>query len=285
MLAESDTRLVPAFICTACGTEFPPSPAVPAGCPICADDRQYVPAGGQRWTTLDKLARKHANTFREHEPKVLAIRTEPGFAIGQRALLILSDDGNVLWDCLTLLDDATVTLVRAIGGLAAIAISHPHFYTSMARWSDAFGAPVFLHAADRQWVVNPGPNLAFWEGDSREIGPGVTLVRCGGHFAGGTVLHWADGADGRGALFPGDVLHVLPDRRHVSFMRSYPNLMPLSAAVVERIAARLNPYRFDRIYGAFNEREIMQGGEAAVHRSVERYVEAVSGRGPADTEP
>nr|MBA3518599.1 MBL fold metallo-hydrolase [Hyphomicrobiales bacterium] len=144
---------------------------------------------------------------------------------------------------------------------------------------------VYLHAADREWVVNPGGNLVFWDDDSREVQPGMTLIRCGGHFAGGTVLHWADGAEGRGALFSGDVLQVLPDRRHVSFMRSYPNLTPLSKPVVERIAARLAPYRFDRIYGAFGEREIMAGGEAAVRRSVERYVEAVSGRGPADAEP
>ncbi len=276
---------MPAFICTACGTEFPPSPSPPTTCPICADARQYVPAGGQGWTTLDELARRHANTFRQHEPKVLAIRTEPNFAIGERAFLILSDAGNLLWDCLTLIDDATVTLIRALGGLAAIAISHPHYYTAMARWSDAFGAPVYLHAADREWVVNPGGNLVFWDDDSREVQPGMTLVRCGGHFAGGTVLHWADGAEGRGALFSGDVLQVLPDRRHVSFMRSYPNLTPLSKPVVERIAARLAPYRFDRIYGAFGEREIMAGGETALRRSVERYVEAVSGRGPADAEP
>jgi hypothetical protein len=275
---------MPAFICAACGTEFPPSPDPPAACPICEDERQFIPASGQSWTALEALARGHANTFREHEAGVLALETRPHFAIGQRAFLILTPRGNVLWDCLTLLDAATVTLVRALGGLAAIAISHPHYYTAMYRWAEAFDAPVHLHAADRGWVVHPSPRLAYWEGDAKPILPGVTLARLGGHFAGGTVLHWADGAEGRGALFSGDVLQVLPDRRHVSVMRSFPNITPLSAAVVERVAARLAPYRYDRIYGAFAEREILSDGEAAIRRSLERYIRAVSGQGPADAE-
>ena len=47
------------------------------------------------------------------------------------------------------------------------------------------------------------------------------------------MLHWAGGADGRGALLSGDIVQVVPDRRYVSFMYSYPNLIPLPAAAVE----------------------------------------------------
>jgi hypothetical protein len=275
---------MPAFICVACGTEFPDSPAPPESCPICQEERQFVPPSGQRWTTLRDLACKHTNTFRQHEPNVLSITTAPSFAIGQRAFLIRTPSGNVLWDCITLLDDATTTLIEALGGLRAIAISHPHYYTTMKRWSEAFAAPLHLHAADREWVVNLDDDRAFWDGERRELLLGLTLIRCGGHFAGGTVLHWQDGAEGRGVVFSGDILQVMPDRRHLSFMRSYPNMMPLSAPVVERIAERLSGCRFDRIYGAFADREIMQDGEAALRRSVERYVDGVSGRGPADLE-
>lgn len=215
---------------------------------------------------------------------MLEIRTAPDFAIGQRAFLLLSQHGNVLWDCLTLLDEATKTLIRSLGGVEAIAISHPHYYTAMKRWSEAFGAPVYLHADDRRWVMHPGERLVFWDGDTQELQPGLTLIRCGGHFAGGTVLHWAvPGEVGR--LFSGDVLQVLPDRRHVSFMRSYPNLIPLSAKVVERIAGRLQPYDFDRIHGAFPQRDILEGGKDALQRSAERYIRAISGHGPADLEP
>jgi hypothetical protein len=275
---------MPAFICVACGTEFPDSPAPPKSCLICQEERQFVPPSGQRWTTLGELAGKHANTFRQHEPNVLSVTTAPSFAIGQRAFLIRTPAGNVLWDCITLLDDAARTLIEALGGLEAIAISHPHYYTTMKRWSEAFAAPLHLHAADREWVVNLEDERAFWSGESRGLLPGLMLIRCGGHFAGGTVLHWAEGAGGRGALFSGDILQVMPDRKHLSFMRSYPNMMPLSAAAVERIAARLARYRFVRIYGAFADREIMEDGEAALRRSVKRYVDGVSGRGPADRE-
>ena len=275
---------MPGFVCEACGTEFPPSPRPPAACPICDEERQFVPASGQAWTTHDALAGTHSNTFRQHGEGVFAISMAPPFAIGQRAFLLVSPQGNVLWDCSTLLDDATISLLRALGGVSAIAISHPHFYTTMRRWSDAFGAPVHLHADDGQWVVNPGGDLLFWEGETRELQPGLTLIRCGGHFAGGTVLHRARGPAGGGELFSGDVLQVAPDRRHVSFMRSYPNLIPLSAAVVERIVARLAPYEFDRIYGAFAEREILEDAAAAVRRSAARYIRAVSGSGPADEE-
>lgn len=243
-----------------------------------------MPAAGQRWTTHAELAGEYSNCFRQHEAGVLSISTAPHFAIGQRAFLVATEHGNVLWDCIALLDDATVTLIRALGGISAIAISHPHFYTTMNRWAAAFGAPVYLHEANRQWVMNPGDRLVFWGEEKRDLLPGLSLTRCGGHFAGGTVLHWTDGAEGRGVLFSGDILQVLPDRRHVSFMRSYPNLMPLSAQVVERVVAPLAAFRFDRVYGAFAEREILRDGEAAVRRSAERFMRAVSGEGPADSE-
>ena len=243
-----------------------------------------MPASGQGWTSLEQLRKTRANTFRQDEADVLHIITAPAFAIGQRAFLIRTGHGNVLWDCITLLDAATITLIRSLGGVAAIAISHPHYYTTMGRWSEAFGAPVFIHEADRQWVLRQSGDLRFWSDDSREILPGLTLVRCGGHFAGGAVLHWTGGEAGRGTLFCGDILQVVPDRRHVSFMRSYPNLVPLSAPVVQRIVDRLRPYPYDRIYGAFADRTISTGGEAAVARSAERYIAAISGSGPADQE-
>ncbi len=154
----------------------------------------------------------------------------------------------------------------------------------MNEWAAAFDAPVHLHAADRRWVLRPGERLVFWEGETAELRPGLTLIRCGGHFAGGTVLHWAGGAGGRGALLSGDILQVVEDRRHVSFLRSYPNLVPLSAASVRRIADSIEGVAFERVYGAFWGRVITDDGKSAVQRSAERYVAAVEGRGPADRE-
>jgi len=277
---------LPVYICTTCGTEHAAADAAPEVCAICADDRQYINPRGQSWTSLERLRQSHRNSFRQEEPGVLAIGTEPHFAIGQRAFLIRTSGGNILWDCLSLIDDATVTIIEALGGIDAIAISHPHYYSAMVSWSEAFGGvPIHLHGDDRQWVMRPSDRIAFWSGDRRALLPGVTAIRAGGHFAGGTVLHWADGADGKGVLFTGDILQVTPDRRHVSFMRSYPNYIPLSAPVVERIVSRVSLYAFDRVYGAFWDRVISTGAKTAVAASARRYIDAVSGDGPADAEP
>ena len=273
------------FICKTCGTEYPPSNNAPKDCPICLDDRQYLPPGGQQWTDSESLARTHRTEAREQEAGLVGIGTEPGFAIGQRALLVSTPAGNVLWDCLSLVDNAIRERIGGLGGLKAIAISHPHYYSGMISWSRAFGdVPIFIHEADRQWAMRSDGKLVFWSGDTHEILPGITLLRCGGHFAGGTVLHWAQGAGGRGALLSGDILQVAADNRHVGFMRSYPNYMPLSATVVTRIVDRLEPFAFDRIYGAFWDRVIREGGKASVARSAKRYIDAVTGHGPADAE-
>jgi hypothetical protein len=270
---------LPAFICETCGCQFTPADEPPRLCRICTDERQYVPEGGQRWTTLDRLQRQHANCYRQYEPGLIGIGSVPKLAIGQRALLLRGEGGNILWDCITLIDPATIEIVRALGGVSAIAISHPHYYSAMVEWSHAFDAPILLHAADREWIVRPDPAIELWDGDSRPLSEGITLVRCGGHFAGGTVLHWAAGAQGRGALLSGDIVQAIPDRAFVSFMRSYPNLLPLPAAAVEEIGARLEPFAFDVIYGAFFDRPVVHGGKDALRRSVARYVAAVSGEG------
>jgi len=267
---------MPLFICTACGTQYPESAQAPACCVICEEERQFVPLAGQSWTTLESLRVRNFNAWRQHEPGVIGIGTQPSFAIGQRALLIRTPDGNILWDCIALLDDATVAIVKALGGLKAIAISHPHFYTTMVEWSRAFGAvPIHLHAADRDWVMRPDPAIDFWEGDTLSLLPDVTVIRGGGHFPGGSMLHWAKGAGGRGVLCSSDIATVATDRKFLTFMRSYPNFIPLSANEVEGIAAALAPFRFDTIYGHYFDRVIARGGEAVLERSVARYLVAI----------
>ncbi len=265
------------YICVTCGTQFAPTETPPGHCPICEDERQYIGWEGQRWTTLDDLRRDYHNVIREEDRGLTGIGTHPSFAIGQRALLVQAPSGNVLWDCISLLDEPTVAAVRALGGISAIAISHPHYYSSMVEWGHAFDAPVYLHAADREWVMRPDSSIAFWDGETRELGPGLTLIRCGGHFAGGTVLHWAGGAEGRGALLSGDILQVVQDRRYVSFMYSYPNLIPLPATVVRRIVDAVAPYPFERLYGAWWGRVVQSDAGVAARRSADRYIAALAG--------
>jgi hypothetical protein len=126
------------------------------------------------------------------------------------------------------------------------------------------------------------PAIKHWSGTLEPL-PGVTLIQTGGHFEGSAVLHWQAGAEGRGAILTGDSMTVAADRRFVSFMRSYPNEIPLSARAVNQIFSSVQPYAFDRIYGGWWDRVIERDGKAAVRRSADRYIRWIEGR--ADISP
>jgi len=232
-----------------------------AACPVCEDARQYVPVTGQEWTTLEALRASHHNVVAP-EGSFTGVGVEPKFGIGQRALLV--DD--VLWDCVPLVD-------ADVGPLRAVAISHPHYYSTMVEWAEAYDCPVLLHEADREWVMRPSSRIEFWSGTTLELGSS-TLIRCGGHFAGGTVLLHGD------SLLSGDIVQVIPDRGWVAFMYSFPNYIPLPAAGVRAIADTLAPYRFERIYGAWWGLVIEADGAAIVQRSAQRYIDALDGKLP-----
>jgi hypothetical protein len=263
---------MPRFLCRQCGARFPEAAAPPSGCPICLDERQYVRWGGQEWLEVGEMAASHEIVCRE-DHGVLGLRIAPAFAIDQRALLVEASEGNVLWDCIGLVTDAALEAIRARGPVIGIAIAHPHYYTAMAEWAKALDVPVHLHADDRVWVTEPDPSIKHWEGEALRLGPSLTLLRCGGHFAGATVLHHAEGG---GALYSGDVLQVTQDRAHVSVLYSYPNMIPVNAAAIRRIAAVLDPYAFARVYGAFEGRVIAADAKIALERSFARYLAAIA---------
>ncbi|MBA3376907.1 MAG: MBL fold metallo-hydrolase [Actinobacteria bacterium] len=260
-----------AFICVTCGTQFPPSDEPPAECPICLDERQYVGYDGQQRTTMAELAERHRNRIEELESDLIGIGTEPSFAIGQRALLV---DG-LLWDCITLLDDETASAVEEAGGIHTIAISHPHYYSAMVEWAERFDARVLLHEGDREWIMRPSDRIELWSGDRRRVGDELELIRLGGHYEGGTVCLWSAGAESRGALLSGDIVQVVSDRDWVSFMYSYPNLIPLPAREVERMRGVLETLEFDRVYGAWWDRVVLDDAKAKVLRSADRYLAAL----------
>lgn len=266
---------MPQYLCETCGTQYADSATPPPNCPVCDDERQYVGWNGQRWTTLEALRAAHRIEVAP-DADVLSLDIAPTFAIPQRAAFIPARGAHVLWETLSLVTDAAVAELKARGGVDVIAISHPHFYAAMVEWSEALGeVPILLHAADRDWVRRPSPAIEFWDGDRHALGAGLTLVRVGGHFPGSTVLHWHEGPHGGGALFPGDALQVVSDRRHVTFMYSYPNYMPLPPADVRRIRERLVGLDYADVYGYSRGRNIIGGGRAAVDASFERYLRAV----------
>jgi hypothetical protein len=262
-------------ICVACGMQYAEART---NCPICDDERQYIPRGGQQWTDLETLrAGDHTGRIEKQGAGILGVGTQPSFAIGQRALLVQAESGNVLWDCVDYLDDDLVSAVNEVSGISAIAISHPHYYTTMIEWSRAFDAPIHLHENDRQWVGRPDPAVEFWSGRIKELAADLTLINLGVHFAGGTVLHWSAAEQGKGALLSGDIVQVIPDRTHVGFMYSYPNLIPERPAVVREAARMLEPVRFEAIYGAWWDAIVPSDGHEIVQRSAKRYLEYVSG--------
>jgi hypothetical protein len=261
-------------ICDTCGTQFAASLLPPQACPICEDERQYVGWQGQGWTTHEELAERH--TLRIGEDNGLLAIEMQGFAIPQRMLLLPTSAGNILWECVSLVTPEALQALRDAGGVDRIVISHPHFYSAMVRWSEALGGvPILLHAADREWVQQASPAIQFWDGDFLSLDDSVTLVRTGGHFAGSTALHWNRGPGARSALFPGDSPQVATDRRHVGFLYSYPNYMPMPVSAVRAIQKRLAPFAYEDVYGYSWGRNIIGGGRAAVDASFERYFRAM----------
>src|SRR3712207_2663088 len=158
-----------AWICRTCANQYPPTAQPPPVCRICTDDRQYVPAGGQAWTSLDELAAEgHRTRWTEVEPGLTELTVEPAVGIGHRGLLVSTPVGAVLWDPPGYLDDAAVELVRDLGGLAGVARSHPHLCGVQMEWSHRFpgpdgaGAPVWIPRRDAGWVLRPGESVRLW---------------------------------------------------------------------------------------------------------------------------
>ncbi|MCU1514600.1 MAG: hypothetical protein JWO10_1690 [Microbacteriaceae bacterium] len=260
------------WICATCAVEHPDTEHPPALCAICSDERQYVPGTGQAWTTLGQLAAAGTRIEIEQlEPNLYGVTAEPPVAIGQRALLVRSENGNVLWDPTGFVDEDGAARVRELGEVVAIVASHPHMYGSQVSWSRALGGvPVLVAEADRRWVQRQDAAIDTFSG-TLELLPGLTLRTVGGHFPGSAVAYWDAGAEGRGVLLAGDTIFPGPDGRWVTFMRSYPNHLPLSINVTDRVASAIIERRFDRAYGNLGG-VVDEDARAIVRRSADRQM-------------
>ncbi|WP_257348689.1 MBL fold metallo-hydrolase [Pseudalkalibacillus decolorationis] len=266
------------YICTTCGVQYPESEHPPESCRICKEERQYVNPLGQDWTTLEVMQANSdfKNEIIQEEENLFSITTTPSFGIGQTAYLIRENGSNVLWDCITYLDQETIRKINELGGIDAIALSHPHYYSAQVKWAETFDAPIYIHRDDQEWVMEPSDRIEFWSDEQLEFTRGLTLHRLGGHFKGGAVLHWPNGNSGRGILITGDIIQVVADSEWVSFMYSYPNQIPLPAKKVADIAARVKDLKFHRIYNAFHK-TVKTNANEAVQRSAKRYISALQG--------
>ncbi len=273
-MAEIDLHPGSVVLCATCGVEH----AVASGtCEICADERQYMPPGGQVWTSLRELRRRgHRVTVAECEPELLSLVVTPEVGIGQHCFVVSTPQGSVIWDVPPFIDRPAVDRIHALGPVLAIVASHPHMFGVQSAWSHALGqAPILVCEPMLEWVRRPDAAITPWRG-SLELASGLVLHELGGHFAGSSVLHWAAGAAGGGVLLSSDTIHGNPDGKTVTFMRSYPNRIPLSAPVVARLAAMVADLTFDRLYDNFGHGP-SHGAAAAVERSAQRYVSWVRG--------
>ncbi|MBM7587706.1 hypothetical protein JOC86_004280 [Bacillus pakistanensis] len=265
-------------LCITCGVQYKQSKETPSNCIICNEERQYVNPNGQTWTTLEEMrqGQNYKNEINREEVGLYSIKTVPKFAIGQTAYFVQGNGFNLLWDCITYLDQSTITRITELGGIDAIALSHPHYYSTQIEWADAFDVPIYIHKDDQQWITRPSEKIILWSGESLELKGGLTLHRLGGHFKGGAVLHWEEGNKNKGVLLTGDIIQVVADQHWVSFMYSYPNLIPLPAYKVQQIAEQVSQLRFNRIYNAFHG-IVKENANQSVQASANRYVKALSG--------
>lgn len=271
------------FICSNCGTQFAEAKSPPSYCPICVDDRQYVNWQGQQWTDLPALQKNFAIRWECEPGGIPGIGMAPSFAIPQRALLLQTPNGNILWECISLVNDDVVDKIAARGGVECIAISHPHFFASMVAWSEALGdVPIVIHERNRDWVMRPDRRIEFFSGKKMTLLPGLDCYHAGGHFEGSTFVHWPDWNCGEGALLAADTLHVSSDQHSVSFMHSVPNYIPLPPSDVRRIFSIIRDLHFANVYGFTWGRNIIGNGREIVEASVNRYLLAI-GAEPVST--
>lgn len=263
--------------CAACGVEYGSDrSALPVVCPICADERQYVPATGQAWVTQAELAERSAVRIAELGAGQWGITAE-NVGIGQTMQVVATAAGVLLWDPTGLVDASTVDFVRTLGPVLAIVASHPHMYGAQVGWSHALGdPPVLINSSDQEWVQRHDPVLQPWSGQM-PLTEGLALHTLGGHFPGSAIAHWAAGAEGAGVVLAGDTIMVNNDRTTTSFMRSYPNRLPLSATVVARIADQVSALRYRQLWSNFGI-AIGEDAAAAVQRSAQRHIDWVSGK-------
>lgn len=258
-----------AKICATCGTKFP-NDYKESVCPICEDDRQYVPLDGQKWTNTRELSKEHKVEIKEVRPNLYEFVIRPSFAIGQRALFVVSESGNVLWDCIPMFDDEVVNFIKEKGGLKAIAISHPHYYSNMADWAEQFDCQIYLTGSEKEFVMFGSDRIQYWDGQSFPLWDGMEVKRIGGHFPGSSTLHIPAFSE-KGALLCGDTFYLTLSMKHIAVMYSYPNRIPLPIKEVQRIKEKMQKIDFDEFYG-FNSYQNLTGNpKELMIKSLERY--------------
>lgn len=257
-------------ICTTCGTLYPPDKPMPQLCVICNDDRQYINESGQSWTSLGELKKTHHTEIYKIKDGLYCIKTTPDFALANRAFLVQSAGGNILWDCVPYIDGATIDFINSIGGLQAIAFSHPHYYSTMNEWAGLFDCPVYIHAKDSEWIMYRNEKIKLWTGGSMPLWDGIDIKHTGGHFPGSCVLYLPMHST-QGAILSGDSFYISRSKKHIAVMYSYPNQILLPRNEFKAFDQKTKALNFDTMYGAFDNQNLEGNALTIFSASMQRY--------------
>ncbi|SEJ29064.1 hypothetical protein SAMN04487995_3995 [Dyadobacter koreensis] len=259
-------------VCKTCGTQYPADQKLPELCTICNDDRQYITELGQVWIELESLSAQYCTKTTRVRENLYTLKIIPDFAITQRAFLVLSPSGNILWDCIPLLDEATTAFIKSKGGLKAIAFSHPHYYSNMNVWAENFNCPIYIHENDKNWVMYKSDYLKFWKGYSMSVADSE-IINTGGHFPGSCILK-IPGFSDKGVILSGDTLYISKSKRYVSVMYSFPNHILLSKSEFLSFFDKTKNLEFDTMYGAFEGQNLVGNAKEIFASSMQRYIES-----------
>ncbi|ORY29341.1 hypothetical protein BCR39DRAFT_532414 [Naematelia encephala] len=288
-ILQADTNLP---ICTACGTQYPKSVT---SCVICEDPRQFVPASGQSWSSLAELGETRTQRLTEDQEdgRIKFIHTEPGFGINQTPILIETNGGSYIWDCAAYISPHLISYLSSLRmPLKAIAISHPHFFSTSLTWSRALRVPLYLCSADKEWFqrlsdITPQDDVRWWT-DEIDLGPAVKLIQCGGHFPGSSILHWDRLSESpppldnlptkptpvSGIILTADTIMVQPTQKRFTFIWSAPNMIPLDPHEVIRIYDKVKYLPFGQASSTWPGRFIRQDAKDVLRRSIEEHARA-----------
>ncbi len=258
------------IICTACGTQYLQESSMLKFCPICSDDRQYIPEQGQTWTNLDNLSNKFSVITNKLSDNLYELKMVPSFAIGQRAIFVIAPGGNILWDCISLLNEPTIEFIKSKGSLKTIAFSHPHYYSTMNEWAETFNCPIYIHQNDEQWIFNKGRQVSLWNSTEKELWDGIRIINVGGHFPGSSILHIPFLSQG-GTVLCGDTFYISPSKKHMAIMYSYPNRIPLPLQEIQRIKKQMLSIQFDTMHGFYDYQNIYSNAKLILENSLSKY--------------
>jgi hypothetical protein len=258
------------FFCSTCGTQFTNAIYITKDCPICDNDRQFIPPNGQSWTKWNDLNINYSNNINELVPNLFEIRTSPRFALGQKAFLIITPNGNVLWDCVSLLNESTIEFIKSKGGLKAIIISHPHFNASMSDWAEAFECPIYIHQNDQEFILSKSKYIQLWNGDEKELWDQMKIKLIGGHFPGSCILIVPFLSKGD-TILCSDTFWIAKNNKYVSVMYSFPNYIPVKISEIQRIKRVMKEVQFDQLIGSFDNQLLNANAKEILHASFDNY--------------